>query len=401
MDTTTLHARSLMFEKAMSYIVYFTVYLLVLIPYVDKLLFRKQKKVIGFAYDYFSGNIKYLYPELEKYPDVEAYFVTRIKTEVKKLKLSGINAYYSQDIKKIPLFLKTDVWVTSHGPNYIPFRGIRRLIPSYTGKRYSKWVDVWHGIPFKDVGREKMLREYDLGFVTSAFFKEYLLRKAVISEKLAITGFARTDPLFRKIWNREKILKEIGIPLNRKNILYAPTWGHGKEKPFLPWKTNIENFEDIEKFCKRSNCNFLIRIHTLWNQGDPEEKKELQAKIRGSSYLFNLAWEKYPNIQRILYITDLLVTDWSSIANDFILLDKPIIFLDIDLPTEEFTLKPEERVGYLVRTRTDFFEKLQEALVRPDLFKEERRIIIKKIYDEVDGNSAKRCAKAIIKLLRM
>jgi len=388
------------FRKLLNFAAYGLVYLLFYIPVIEKLLFKKRKDLIGFAFDYFAGNIKYLYEEMKNYTGIEVYFVTTIRQEVKELRASGVNAYYYLDIRENPRFLCTDVWVTSHGPNYIPFRGIRRVIPFYKGKRHSKWVDVWHGLSFKHADREKMLIDYDLGFVTSEFFQQYYSKEANLSGRLKIKGDSRTDPLVKKIWNKTEILQEMDVPLNRKNILYAPTWGHGKKKLFLPWGTNIQNVEYIEEFCKENNCSFLIRMHPLWNWGSLKEKKRMEERIKQSKYIFDSAVEKYPDVQRVLYIADVLITDWSSIANDFILLNRPIIFLDVELPVKEFVLEPEDRVGYVVKNRKEFFEKLQEALVRPNLFEEKRRTLIKKIYEQLDGNSSKRCAEEIIKLLK-
>jgi CDP-ribitol ribitolphosphotransferase len=386
-------------EKVLSFATYFLAYLLFSIPGIGKMLSKKNKKIVGFAFDYFSGNIKYLYQEMKNYPEIEAYFVTTIKKEAEKLRLSGVNAYYYRDVKRIPLFLKTDVWVTSHGPNFIPFRGIRRIIPFYKGKRHSKWVDVWHGLGFKYADRDKMLIDYDLGFVTSKFFKQFYSRRADVSDKLKITGDARTDPLIKRTWSREEILKEIGIPINRKNIFYAPTWHHGKKRSFLPWGTIDENLEVIERFCQENNCNFFARMHPLWSWVIPEEKEKTQEKTDQSKYVFDLSVERYPDVQRVLYITDVLITDWSSIANDFILLSKPVIFLDIELPVEESVLTPEERVGYVITGKQEFFEKLSEAITKPNLFPQKRKKIIKKLYKYVDGNSSKRCAQEILKLL--
>jgi len=387
-------------RKALSFAVYFLAYLVFSIPYVEKMFFKKRKKVVGFAFDYFSGNIKYLYQEMKNYTGIEVYFVTTIKEEAEKLRLFGVNVYYYRDVKKIPLFLTTDVWVTSNGPNYIPFRGIRKVIPFYKGKRSSKWVDVWHAVEVKYVGRDKLLINYDLGFVTSRFFKQYYSKKAKISDKIKITGDARTDPLIKRNWDRKKILQEIAIPFDRKNIFYAPTWGHEKKKAFLPWEKIDKDIKDIEKFCEKNNCNFLIRMHPLWYGRNPEEKKKLDEKINQSENIFDLSVEKYPDVQRILCITDVLITDWSSIANDFILLDKPIIFIDAEVPVKELILKPEDRAGYVVRNKKEFFEKLQESLDNPNLFEKKRKMVRKKLYKYLDGNSSKRCAKEIIKLLK-
>jgi CDP-ribitol ribitolphosphotransferase len=387
------------FRKLLSFAAYVLIFLLFCIPGVEKLFFKKKKKLVGFAFDYFSGNIKYLYSEMRNYTEVELYFVTTIKEEAEKLRMSGVNAYYHRDVKRIPLFLKTDVWVTSHGPNFIPFRGVRRVIPFYRGKRNSKWVDVWHGLGFKYVGREKMLVDYDIGFVTSEFFRQYYSRRANISDKLKITGDARTDPLIKNTWRRKEMLKEMGIPLHRKNIFYAPTWHHAEKRSFLPWGAIDENLKDIEKFCEEHNCNFFFRMHPLWSWVTHEEEEKIKEKINQSNCIFDLSVERCPDVQRVLYITDVLITDWSSIANDFILLNRPIIFIDIELPVEEFVLTPKDRVGYVVSSKKEFFQKLSKAATKPNLFQQKRKKITKKLYTYVDGNSSKRCAEVILKLL--
>lgn len=387
-------------RKALDFAVYFLAYIIFSVPYVEKMFFKKRKKVVGFAFDYFTGNIKYLYQEMKNYPSIEVYFVTTIKKESQKLKSSGVNACYYRDLKKIPLFLTTDVWVTSHGPNYIPFRGLRRVIPFYTGKRSGKWVCVWHGLAFVHTERERILKDYDLGFVTSEFFKKYYSKESGISDKLKITGYPRTDPLLNESWVRDRILKDVGVPLNKKNILYAPTWGHEKRRSFFPWEENIGRFIGVtESFCEKNRCNFLIRMHPNWYRQNMEQKRELEDRIRQSKNIFHLPIERCRDVQPILYISDVLITDWSSIANDFILLDRPIVFLDVELPVERFVLKPRDRVGYIVQKKKEFFEKLQEALNQPKLFEQKRRVIIKKLYKHLDGNSSKRCAQEILKLL--
>jgi len=365
-----------------------------------KYFFREKERIIGLA-GHFRGNLKYLYQELRKYRGVTVYFVTGDEKEAKDLKSKGINIYYYLDVKNLPLFVKTRVWITSTGPAHIPFLGIiRRLFPFYKLKHRTKWVDVWHGLAFKDVGRGKMLvnYNYDLAFVTSNFFKKHYAENSDILKKIKITGYPRTDPLIKKSFNREKIIRKIGIPSNRKNILYAPTWGY-KRKFFFPWE-KIERFiEDVEFFCEKNNCNFLIRMHPNWYKLNIGLRNKLNRVLDGKKYIFHLSPNIYKDAEVILYISDVLITDWSSIANDFILLHKPIIFLDIPSPVEKFVLTPEDRVGYIVKNKFEFFKRLQEAIKGSDIFAEQRKKLIKKLYEHLDGNSSKRCAIEVIKLL--
>lgn len=394
------------FHKLIRYLVFFLA-LFFLLP-VYRIASRKKEDIVGFACDWFRGNIKYLYEEMKKYEGIKIYLVTKYKKELARIKSSNIVAYYDMDVTKIPLFLRTSVWITDMGSWEIPIVGtINRIFMRLFGfpyrqrKHRSKWVDVWHGgMGFKYVGREEMLADYDVGFVTSEFFRRYYSRKSGISHKLKITGNPRTDPLIKRAMSRENVLKDIGVPPKRRNILYAPTRPHKERKAFFPWEQTDKIIEDLERFCDKNDSNFLVRLHPWYYTRTLKETEKLKQKIEQSKNIFDVSSEKHIDVQGILYITDVLITDWSSIANDFILLDRPIIFLDVELPVQEFKLTPNDRVGYIVKDKKEFFEKLQEAIDRPKLFERKRKTLIRKLYKHLDGNSSKRCAQEIIKLLR-
>ena len=364
---------------------------------------NSRKKIIGFASRQFKGNIKYLYLEMARYPNVQVYYVTDDKNRAESTrKREGIDSRYYMDVKAVPLFLRTHIWVTSESPYYIPFVGFfHNLTHFYRGKHGSKWVDVWHGMGFKDVGRAEMLRtyNYDLGIVTSEFFRDYFSKKGFPSKKLKITGFPRNDPLIDQRWSKEEIERQLGIPIGRKNILYAPTWGHKRKKSLFPWEATHIFLEEIEHFCERNNCNFLIRMHINWYIQHKKESQLLDNLIKNAKNVFHFAPYEYEDVQPLLFISSVLITDWSSIANDFLLLNRPIIFLDVEFPVEEFVLSPEDRAGYIVRNKHIFFEKLKESLDYPEVHQEKRREILKKLYRYLDGNASKRCAEEIFKLL--
>lgn len=370
---------------------------------------KKSENIVGLCSNYFGSNIKYLYEEMSAYKRITVFFVTGNKKELERLKTSNVNAYYNRDIRNVPLFLSTDVWVVTQGPGEIPitFRmgGILKKLfgINYRQKHRGRWVVMWHGVGggFK-LSRScmrKMFAQYDLAFTASDFYKHHS-KEDEISQKMRTTGYPRTDLLLKKALSRREVLNMLGLPLDRKNILYAPTWAH-YYRDFL-WETT-QSFEDIEDFCKTNNCSFLTRMHHFWYRRNPKKRRNLEEKTKQSKYIFDLSPQKYADVQHILYIADVLITDWSSIVNDFILLNRPMIFLDTELPTREvgtYQLGPEDRVGYIVKNRAQFFEKLQEAIDNPKLFEKKRRAIIKKLYEHLDGNSSKRCAQEIVKLLK-
>ena len=67
------------------------------------------------------------------------------------------------------------------------------------------------------MSRDKMLIEYDLGFVTSEFFKKfYYSKKQRCLKKIKDNWLSTNRLLSQKVWDRDKILKELDIPLNKK-----------------------------------------------------------------------------------------------------------------------------------------------------------------------------------------
>ena len=363
---------------------------------------KGKEKIIGFASSHFSGNIKYLYLEMVEDPKVKVFYVTGEKDEIERVRRLGVDARYYREIKSTPLFLRTHAWITSHGIHYIPFFGlIRRVLPYWKWKHGSKWIDVWHGLGWVHTEKNKMLRDYDLSIDTSEFFREYYSEgDGNIAAKIKIAGYPRNDPLIDKRWSREEIEKELGIPTNRKNILYAPTWGHRYEKKLFTWEKTRKFLREVEKFCEKNGCNFFIRMHPNWYKRNAEQRKLLEVGMKRAKWIFHISPYKLIDTQPLLCISDVLITDWSSISNDFILLKRPIIFIEIQFPVEKCILKPEERAGYIVKNKKEFFKALYRSIMEPNLYEEKRKKILKKLYKYVDGNSAKRCSEVISKLLQ-
>ena len=362
---------------------------------------KGNKKIIGFASAQFSGNIKYLYLEMKKYPDAKVLFVTGEKEKIETAKQIGVDARYSMDFWSIPLFLRTHAWVTSHGSNYIPFFGwMRRILPFWKWKRNSKWIDVWHGLGWVHTERGKMLRNYDLAIDTSEFFKKYYSKgDPNIAAKIKLLGYPRNDPLVDGCWSREQIEKQLRIPIGRKNILYATTWGHKYEKKLFPSEDTTRFIMEVDEFCEKNNCNFLIRMHPNWYMRDVKQRNLLKIRLKNAKWVFHVSPYKYTDTQPLLYISDVLITDWSSIANDYILLNRPMIFLETRFPGEKFVLTPEDRAGYIAENKSEFFEALYESIMNPNLYEEKRRKKLEKLYKYINGNSAKRCAEEILKLI--
>src|SRR5690606_9424278 len=106
---------------------------------------------------------------------------------------------------------------------------------------------------------------------------------------------------------------------------------------------------------------------------------------------------QYPDSEAILQAADILVCDWSSIAFDFLLLGRPVVFLDVPAPFRKgFSLGPENRYGEIATDLDDLIDRLGECLRAPEAYWERHSAAHEKVLNEIygehaDGASAARC----------
>ena len=144
--------------------------------------------------------------------------------------------------------------------------------------------------------------------------------------KLEILGLARTDLIVN---HTSKDIKRIKEKLNllhekRKIIMYAPTF---RDIDKVSYTTRLP----IKEFGEKKDCLFLVKLHPQALGINPQI--ELPENVRDLSY--------YPDVQDLLLITDLLISDYSTIVFEFCLLRRPMLFYMFDL--EEYLV---ERGGF-------------------------------------------------------
>ena len=106
---------------------------------------------------------------------------------------------------------------------------------------------------------------------------------------------------------------------------------------------------------------------------------------------------EYPNTEEILLTADILVGDWSSIAFDYLLLDRPTIFLDTPAPfAKGFSLDETYRFGHIVGNMGDLLASLEQYVLSPEDYLQQygnnAENIKRALYDSnADGLASKRC----------
>ncbi len=189
------------------------------------------------------------------------------------------------------------------------------------------------------------------------------------SDIAKITWLPRNDIFF---WNNEiiyeKVCKNINLKQYKKIFIYAPT-RRDTESKIKPFSKDILN--KINNYLLNNNYLFIISWHI---QTDNIVFTEM-------SNIINNSWI---DIQELLVVSDVLITDYSSIFVDFLLTNKPIIFYAYDLDSyltndREMYFNYEDVVinDTLVKDENDFFNVLKniDRIKEYDSYKKEYKKI--------------------------
>ena len=261
-------------------------------------------------------------------------------------------------------------------------------------------INLWHGIPLKAGGKD-IHTTFDYITIPSEFSKK-LFHKFVgsVESQYIITGSPRTDLMFEKSNCLQKITK---INNNTKVIICMTTFkqsAYMKDSdiiyPFvLPFIENINELKILNNNLKKLNVKMIIKIHHL-------QKTDLLSKISLSNVLYiedKDLNEKGIQLYELIGQTDALITDYSSIMFDYMLLDRPIGYFINDL--EEY----KEKRGFLVedidsymigkkmKSKEDFNDFLEEIINGKDQYKKEREKFAKKMHKYNDNQNCKRILK--------
>lgn len=220
-------------------------------------------------------------------------------------------------------------------------------------------VQLWHGAPLKRIHldspvttavrgpaliRGLLRRMYARGtqqvslYVAGSVTAAERLRSAfrVAPGKVAVLGDARDDALAQQALRPElalaardtvaRILAERGAaPLadGERLVLYAPTWRDGDTDPAIP---NQRDLRAVSSALAATGARLIIRSHPL-GEGEYGEAVGERVHLLGSDLI--------RDITPVLGAFDSVITDFSSIAIDFSLLERPIVWFAPDL--EEYT----------------------------------------------------------------
>lgn len=340
-----------------------------------------------------NGNLLALYKYLENRTEtgIVPVFLTMDRTYERRLRSEGVRSAWVGGTGGAKLLAGAAALVSDHGLHALqPLQQLYR----HFGLRF---FDVGHGIPFKgfDADDYKSQHRYDETWVASDLNRElHVQRFGFDPDRVVATGYARTDRLVTKAEDDANLRAMLGLPPTGALILFAPTWKQDAVKRSLyPFgSSEYEFLGALSVLAAKYGASVVLRSHL--NSGD--------VVGQGCLNVYSLPSARYPDAEAVLLACDMLICDWSSIAFDYLLLDKPAFFLDVEPPFRKgFSLGPQYRYGSIVPDLSALLAALEQCLVDRDHYWQVHGPMHGSVKERVygglaDGRSAARCVQRLM-----
>lgn len=373
---------------------------------------RENVCVFGGGFDAFS-NGKHLAIHLKQNaPGLQVSWITHRRADTARIREAGIPAYYK--------WSPAGMWHT--------VRARWVFLNSYafdvnfwlTGGAIR--VNLWHGVPLKKLGfditngplarlfQARGIRRLFYRLLSSAYQQPHLMISTSVemqelfarafrlpAERCPPLGYPRTD-LFS--WDREALITFVRQrePNEVRRIVgraedaacvwaYLPTWRDSRRDFIAQSRIDWMTLDDI---CRESNAFFLVKFHPL----TPVDVTRFQGLQ--NVCLVGKTLDVYP----LLPFVDSLITDYSSVFFDYLLLDRPIVFFPFDLQDyvrdsrDLYFAYDDVTPGPKATTEQELYEFVRTG--PPSGWDLERGALRRRIWDQADGSSAPRILRFLM-----
>ncbi|MBQ9517462.1 MAG: CDP-glycerol glycerophosphotransferase family protein [Eubacterium sp.] len=279
------------------------------------------------------------------------------------------------------------------------------------------FIQTWHGTPLKRLGNDIEISDNDAFtrrelvdiYVTDAKKYTYFLSPSAFASEKFISAFqlkslGKEDIIVEEGYPRNdflmnytaadvaRIKAELGIPEGKKVILYAPTWRDNQFNTDIggyTYKTEVD-FDRLQKELG-SEYVILFRAHYFVSNAFDFAKYE--------GFVYNVS--TLDDINELYVVSDMLITDYSSVFFDYALIKRPILFFmyDFEMYKNEmrgFYIDIDELPGPIVKTEDELLEQIGN-LSKDFTYDEKYRNFNGKFNYLDDGHASERVVHRLIK----
>lgn len=182
-------------------------------------------------------------------------------------------------------------------------------------------VQLFHGVSFRNMAVRRDVLVYDHLFITGPYMRGLFTENKLLRDsdpRIVPIGFPKLDPLVDGSLDRRRILTRLGLSGRRPVVLYAPT---GQKDNSL--ETGVGEAV-IQRLRRTGKYDVLIKLHD-----HPRDRAtDWPARLRPLLDRHTKLVHDY-DVVPYLFVADLLITDASSVSNEYSLMDRPMVFLDV------------------------------------------------------------------------
>ena len=339
----------------------------------------------------FRDNLRFFHESASQNPKFDCVILCYQKG---KWNREGVIFFHS--LKGILAWLGARMIVIHHGRGDIPFS-------SSINFRRRKLINLWHCIPVKGIGytaRDKDERKLEQEFKTykaiicSSKLDQLATQKSfrLPKHRVWVTGLPRNDMLLREENDLPSDLQEESAWLHgklqgRRMVLYLPTWREELED-FTEFTR--EQCHKLGEMLKRHDAVFCVKKHP-----------NTQALIFDGMEVLDISKSPCREVGTLLRHAHTLVTDYSSVWIDYLLLDRPVVSYCYDLESymkNRGLLYNYEYIfpGKLNLTFESFLAELQKAITDTGI-PSKKQLRVKCLFHKyIDGTNSQRVCDCLI-----
>ena len=349
----------------------------------------------------YTGNPRYIYEEMvrqgldQEYECIWFLFDTTIEIPGRCKKIR--NNY-------VPYFwylMRAGIWVFDS-----------RQPLSVRKKKSVTYIQTWHGTPLKklaldmeriDMGGKTDIESYHEQFRVTCKDWDYLVSQNKFSTEIFKSCFAFKDrPILEIGYPRNDVLindnypdkikeykKKLGLPLDKKIILYAPTWRDNEYSGKGKYKFASKLDFDKVREALSDEYVFIVKYHYL-----------ISDQIDWTPYKgFVYTFDETKDIAWLYLVSDMLITDYSSVMFDYSLLQRPMLFFAYDLENYKENLRGfyfdfvQDIPGPISKDTDQLIKDIKEY--DKDKWKEKYKAYHDKFNAVDDGKASKQVIKVI------
>ncbi|MCG1028149.1 CDP-glycerol glycerophosphotransferase family protein [Virgibacillus halodenitrificans] len=307
-------------------------------------------------YEYMKSN----YPEYKMYWSAD-------RRHMELFMDKNVNEIRRFSVKWLILMARAEFWITnSRLPLWIP------------KPKHTTYLQTWHGTPLKRLAadmeevhmpgtdtkryKENFLKEakkWDYLISPNKYSTEIFSRAFGFDKKVVESGYPRNDYLINEN-NKEtihQIKTKVNLPLDKKVILYAPTWRDNQFYGKGRYKFDLQM--DLSKMKKELGEDYVIVLRLHYLVAENLDLTGFEKFVYDFSY--------HEDIRDLYLISDLLITDYSSVFFDYANLKKPMIFFVYDIEEYRDNLRgfyfdfENKAPGPLVKTTEEILEEIRKT----------------------------------------